>query len=162
VQFIHARRQQQDGYGAEPAHRAARADAVQAWQHQVEDQQVGHGLVNLRQTDFPVYGGRAINGQVIAVSQLDACNGITSPTPEFPNGVHDYVLPEGVTDKFSSLNCYSGTVSATMALAQLRTICRGNRIASSTRAKNTSRPNGVPVAALRSNPAPSRRMLAES
>jgi hypothetical protein len=33
-------------------------------------------------------GPRFINGKAIAVSQLDACNGITSPTPEFPTGVY--------------------------------------------------------------------------
>jgi hypothetical protein len=58
---------------------------------------------------FPIYGGRDVNGNVVSVSQLDACNGITSPTPEFPNGAYHYVLPIGVTDKYSSLNCYAGT-----------------------------------------------------
>ncbi len=58
---------------------------------------------------FPIYGGRDINGNVISVSQLDACNGITSATPEFPNGAYHYVLPIGVTNNRSSLTCYSGT-----------------------------------------------------
>lgn len=58
---------------------------------------------------FPIYGGRDINGNVISVSQLDACNGITSPTPEFPNGAYHYVLPIGVTGAQSSLHCYAGT-----------------------------------------------------
>lgn len=68
---------------------------------------------------FPIYGGHDINGNVITVSQLDACNGITSATPEFPAGAYHYVLPIGVTSKFASLNCYSGTVSEqTMAQAR--------------------------------------------
>ena len=47
----------------------------------------------------------------MALSQLDACNGITSPTPEFPNGIYHDVLPIGVTGSRSSINCYAGTVS---------------------------------------------------
>ncbi|HEX3465797.1 MAG TPA: YHYH protein [Candidatus Elarobacter sp.] len=66
---------------------------------------------------FPIYGGRDVNGNIIQVSQLDACNGITSPTPEFPNGVYHYVLPVGVAGKQSSLNCYSGTVLRVLANA---------------------------------------------
>lgn len=70
---------------------------------------------------FPIYGGRDINGNTIAVSQLDACNGITSPTPEFPNGAYHYVLPIGVTGKQSSINCYAGTVTqAQLAFAGKR------------------------------------------
>ena len=82
-------------------------------------------LIGIAADGFPIYGGRDINGKVISVSQLDACNGITSPTPEFPNGVYHYVLPEGVTDKQSSLNCYAGTVGSAMALAiaQSTSIC---------------------------------------
>jgi hypothetical protein len=72
-------------------------------------------LIGIAMDGFPIYGGRDINGNVIAVSQLDACNGITSPTPEFPNGIYHYVLPIGVTGGQSSLNCYSGTVSAQVA-----------------------------------------------
>lgn len=58
---------------------------------------------------YPIYGGRDVNGNVISASQLDACNGITSATPEFPNGAYHYVLPIGVTSSQSSLNCYTGT-----------------------------------------------------
>ena len=58
---------------------------------------------------FPIYGGRDLGGKVITLAQLDECNGITSATPEFPNGVYHYVLPEGVTNFQSSLRCYAGT-----------------------------------------------------
>lgn len=76
-------------------------------------------IIGIALDGFPIYGGRDINGNVISVSQLDACNGITSATPEFPNGAYHYVLPIGVTTKYASINCYSGTVSsATMAQAR--------------------------------------------
>jgi hypothetical protein len=68
-------------------------------------------IIGIALDGFPIYGGRDINGNVIQVSQLDSCNGITSATPEFPNGVYHYVLPEGVTDQYSSINCYVGTVT---------------------------------------------------
>jgi hypothetical protein len=80
-------------------------------------------LLGIALDGFPIYGGRDINGNVISVSQLDACNGITSPTPEFPNGVYHYVLPIGVTSGRSSLACYSGTVSQSQVAALTRYAC---------------------------------------
>ena len=71
-------------------------------------------IIGIALDGFPIYGGRDVNGAVITVSQLDACNGITSATPEFPNGAYHYVLPEGVTTLQSSLRCYSGSVSAAL------------------------------------------------
>jgi hypothetical protein len=68
-------------------------------------------LIGVALDGFPVYGGRDMQGKVVGLEQLDACNGIDSPTPEFPGGVYHYVLPEGVTSKRSSLTCYSGAVS---------------------------------------------------
>jgi hypothetical protein len=76
-------------------------------------------IIGIALDGFPIYGGRDINGTAISTSQLDACNGITSPTPEFPNGAYHYVLPIGVTTKYASINCYTGTVSSfTMAQAR--------------------------------------------
>ena len=76
-------------------------------------------IIGVALDGFPIYGGRDVNGSVITVAQLDACNGITSPTPEFPSGAYHYVLPIGVTSKNASMGCYSGTVSAsTIASAQ--------------------------------------------
>lgn len=76
-------------------------------------------LIGIALDGFPIYGGRDIDGNIIQVSQLDACNGITSPTPEFPSGAYHYVLPIGVTTKYASINCFSGTVSSgTMAQAK--------------------------------------------
>ena len=76
-------------------------------------------IIGIALDGFPIYGGRDINGNVVGVSQLDACNGITSATPEFPSGAYHYVLPIGVTTKYASINCYNGTVSSqTMAMAR--------------------------------------------
>ncbi len=69
-------------------------------------------IIGIAVDGFPIYGGRDIDGSVVQVSQLDACNGITSPTPEFPSGAYHYVLPIGVTTKNASINCYRGSVSA--------------------------------------------------
>jgi hypothetical protein len=80
-------------------------------------------LIGIALDGFPIYGGRDINGNTIAVSQLDACNGITSPTPEFPGGIYHYVLPSGVTGSRSSLNCYAGTVSQAQLAMATRYIC---------------------------------------
>ena len=78
-------------------------------------------IIGIALDGFPIYGGRDINGNAISVSQLDACNGITSATPEFPSGAYHYVLPIGVTTEYASINCYSGTVSAgAMAAARKR------------------------------------------
>jgi len=74
-------------------------------------------IVGIALDGYPIYGGRDIDGNVIPVSALDACNGIASPTPEFPSGAYHYVLPIGVTSKQASINCYTGEVSTTM-LAQ--------------------------------------------
>ena len=35
--------------------------------------------------------GAWLQPSTITASQLDACNGITSPTPEFPDGIYHYV-----------------------------------------------------------------------
>jgi hypothetical protein len=80
-------------------------------------------IIGVALDGFPIYGGRDINGNNINVSQLDACNGITSATPEFPNGAYHYVLPIGVTTKYASLNCYSGTVSQTTRAAAKKRAC---------------------------------------
>jgi len=70
-------------------------------------------IIGIALDGFPIYGGRDLDGKAIPVSQLDACNGITSPTPEFPNGAYHYVLPIGVTSGQSSLNCFAGTAAQT-------------------------------------------------
>ena len=100
-------------------------------------------LIGIALDGFPIYGGRDINGNTIAVSQLDACNGITSPTPDFPSGIYHYVLPIGVTGKQSSLNCYSGSVSQSQLARATRYICGldalNKRLQASARARRAKR-----------------------
>ena len=81
-------------------------------------------LIGFALDGYPIYGGRDMNGATIATSQLDGCNGITSVTPEFATPAYHYVLPLGVTGVQSSLPCYHGTVSATVAAAAKRLACR--------------------------------------
>lgn len=59
---------------------------------------------------YPIYGDRSMTGALVKPSQLDACNGIFSATPEFPSGIYHYVLLDKKTDQ-SSLRCYHGVVS---------------------------------------------------
>jgi YHYH protein len=80
-------------------------------------------IIGIALDGFPIYGGRDINGSVITLAQLDTCNGITSATPEFPSGAYHYVLPIGVTSKYASMNCYSGTVSAGAMAAAKKLAC---------------------------------------
>jgi hypothetical protein len=80
-------------------------------------------LIGIALDGFPIYGGRDIDGTVVTVSQLDACNGITSATPEFPSGAYHYVLPIGVTTKYASINCFAGTVTPTTMGQAKRLAC---------------------------------------
>jgi len=81
-------------------------------------------LIGFALDGYPIYGGRDASGGIIPLSQLDTCNGITSPTPEFPAGAYHYVLPVGITGAQASLPCYHGTVSATVAAAAKRLACK--------------------------------------
>lgn len=81
-------------------------------------------IIGIALDGYPIYGGYDVNGKVVDATTLDACNGITSATPEFPNGAYHYVLPvdangNALTTKQSSINCYAGTVSAQLT-AQLK------------------------------------------
>ncbi len=80
-------------------------------------------IIGIALDGFPIYGGHDINGSVISVSQLDACNGITSPTQEFPAGAYHYVLPIGVTTKNASINCYRGSVSSSTLASAGKLAC---------------------------------------
>jgi len=73
---------------------------------------------------YPIYGGRDINGNAVAASSLDACNGITSATPEFPLGAYHYVLPLSTTTKQSSIGCYTGTVGASITAWAVQQRCK--------------------------------------
>ena len=65
---------------------------------------------------FPIYGPMDISGVRVPVTALDPCNGITSPTVEFPNGIYHYVLP-GTFDSTSSIKCFHGVVTVSQIMA---------------------------------------------
>lgn len=66
---------------------------------------------------FPIYGDRDINGNPIDPQTLDQCNGITSPTPEFPQGIYHYVLLDVPTVQ-STVRCLHGKLDAPLASYQ--------------------------------------------
>ena len=59
---------------------------------------------------FPVYGDRDINGDEVDPAGLDECNGLESPTPEFPDGIYHYVLLELETEQ-STVRCLHGKLA---------------------------------------------------
>ncbi len=71
-------------------------------------------IIGIAFDGYPIYGDRDIDGKPITASQLDQCNGITSPTPEFPKGTYHYVLLVAANST-SSIRCFSGTVSAAVS-----------------------------------------------
>jgi hypothetical protein len=81
-------------------------------------------IIGIAIDGFPIYGGRDINGNAVSVASLDSCNGITSATPEFPSGAYHYVLPLNTTTVQSSVNCYSGTVNATLTAWSQQLKCK--------------------------------------
>ena len=81
-------------------------------------------IIGIALDGYPIYGGYDINGNAVSVASLDACNGITSATPEFPSGAYHYVLPVSTTTKQSSINCYTGTESATLSAQMKKLACR--------------------------------------
>jgi len=66
-------------------------------------------IIGIALDGFLIYGAKDINGKIVPSSALDECNGITSPTPEFPDGIYHYVLP-GTADATSSIRCFHGVV----------------------------------------------------
>jgi hypothetical protein len=85
-------------------------------------------IIGVALDGYPIYGGPIYgcpdsNGAVITTAQLDPCNGITSATPEFPNGASYYVLPLNVIGYQSSIGCYHGTVSQTLMAQAYKRHC---------------------------------------
>jgi hypothetical protein len=97
-------------------------------------------IIGIALDGFPIYGGRDINGTIIAPSQLDTCNGITSATPEFPSGAYHYVLPIGVSTKQASINCYSGTASTATIAAARKLACNMKTMFATTQPQILSQP----------------------
>ena len=69
-------------------------------------------LIGVAFDGFPIYGDRAVDGKQVHAADLDRCNGITSSTPEFPQGIYHYVLLN-TKDSRSSIRCFAGTASST-------------------------------------------------
>ncbi len=91
---------------------------------QVDKEDGPSHLIGVALDGFPIYGDRNIDGKPVALSQLDACNGITSATPEFRQGIYHYVLPGDSKEHNSSMRCYAGTVpSKELAAAQAAGFC---------------------------------------
>ncbi len=70
-------------------------------------------IIGIAFDGFPIYGDRDIDGNQLTATDLDACNGINSPTPEFPNGMYHYVLLD-VADSTSSIRCFSGVADESL------------------------------------------------
>jgi len=77
-------------------------------------------IIGIAFDGYPIYGDRDINGRQLAAADLDQCSGITSATPEFPNGTYHYVLL-ATANSSSSIRCFSGKLSST-ASAMLSTM----------------------------------------
>jgi hypothetical protein len=77
----------------------------------VDDAEGPSHIIGIALDGYLIYGANDINGKVVPSSALDECNGISSPTPEFPNGVYHYVLP-GTADATSSIRCFHGKVDS--------------------------------------------------
>jgi hypothetical protein len=76
---------------------------------------------------FGIYDNVAMNGAIVPVSALDACNGIFSPVPGYPRGVYHYVL-ENVKGIRSSISCYHGVVSSAYTQALEKDVSGGSAL----------------------------------
>ncbi len=94
------------------------------WTSKVDGTSGPSHIIGIALDGYPIYGGYDINGNAVSAASLDACNGITSATPEFPSGAYHYVLPVNTTTKQSSINCYTGTVDATLAQLMKKLSCK--------------------------------------
>ena len=75
-------------------------------------------IIGIAFDGYPIYGDRDSMGKQITAADLDACNGITSATPEFPKGVYHYVMLD-VADSSSSIRCFTGEVDSSFATAAM-------------------------------------------
>ena len=72
-------------------------------------------LIGVAFDGYPIYGPFDTDGNELTVADFDECNGITSPTPGFPEGVyHDVLL--NVADSTSSILCFSGVVDDSLMM----------------------------------------------
>lgn len=78
---------------------------------QVDEEDGPSHIIGFAYDGFPVYGDRDIDGVQIDPTVLDDCNGLESPTPEFPDGIYHYVLLEVMTEQ-STIRCLHGRLDA--------------------------------------------------
>jgi hypothetical protein len=76
---------------------------------QVDEKKGPSHIQGIALDGFPIYGDRDITGKKVDLKDLDRCNGIKSPTPEFPDGIYHYVMTDEPT-KQSSIRCLTGRV----------------------------------------------------
>ncbi|HMV67627.1 MAG TPA: YHYH protein [Myxococcota bacterium] len=74
-------------------------------------------IIGIAYDGFPIYGDRDANGDPIDPADLDECNGLDSPTPEFPDGIYHYVLLEVMTEQ-STVRCLHGRLAKPLAAYQ--------------------------------------------
>jgi hypothetical protein len=110
---------------------------------------------------FGIYDNIAMNGRVIPVSSLDACNGIFSAVPGYPRGVYHYVL-ENVKGVRSSIGCFHGVVSSAYTQALENLLSPGNESVASGHSDVRSRATAYSLAASRSQDAFLMAMLRAS
>src|SRR5690606_33241013 len=72
-------------------------------------------IIGIAFDGFPIYGDRDVDGDPIDPADLDECNGIDSPTPEFPGGIYHYVLTDLPTEQ-STIRCLRGRLDHTPRL----------------------------------------------
>lgn len=84
---------------------------------QVDEEGGPSHIIGFAFDGFPVYGDRDIDGAQIDPDTLDECNGIESPTPEFPEGIYHYVLLEVMTEQ-STIRCLHGKLDGPLVSYQ--------------------------------------------
>ena len=65
---------------------------------------------------FGIYDNVSEGDKTVRPTQLDACNGIYSPVPGYPQGIYHYVLLDVATEQ-SSIGCFHGVVSSAYTAA---------------------------------------------
>lgn len=104
VPFMDACNGHPSPHPAEAYHYHGRPECVTS---QVDEEGGPSHIIGFAFDGFPIYGDRDIDGALIDPTTLDECNGIESPTPEFPEGVYHYVLLEVMTEQ-STIRCLHG------------------------------------------------------
>jgi len=84
---------------------------------QVDDDGGPSHIIGYAFDGFPIYGDRDVDGERVRPETLDECNGIDSPTPEFPDGIYHYVLLHVMTVQ-STIRCLHGKLDKPLIVYQ--------------------------------------------